>query len=665
MQMLIRGSRSMEPADYAERPPSSVYSQPSPEFHEDFSQSRNPSSVYFDQDPQVPSSMYADISPPDSPEQDIHREWRGSPNISPIEEGSEPEDDFQRNVKPKSNIPVLRNIQNRGGPKPINTGAPTFGWRNKISNLQANEVKWDDYSGEPSENGRKPQVKPGTALQQLAGASKANKLPFRFQKDPPDQERESIAERRSKFKLANSPDSSPVMERESEIDAPNTQPVARKPVERKQIADNEALAALPQREPWKGASGRHAIPTPVANNPAARTQPLTIPTRPTRRPVPDTQSQGEQTPPRSYQPTRGGSQDSRASPTADKHHLEPIKPIVPLKAGRNSPPHIVSSPVSPTYPTKARAASSPVVPSPAAPSPAAPSVRSPSSIYSDLNKPLPTPTEPPKDVPKRRALAGKAPTTVTDAELRSQIQSLNLHEEPSSRFSATTYATTHYDSPPGTPQMTTDAQAPPMPAIPPASYRPALSATPPTTFDSPASRTDTPPLSTAPSPILNRKRPVATQIDRSSVNPYTFNTSTSTKSTVRKPTPSQISRSSVYSNDGGYGPSKALPVSPPELEAPDKVTALQARLDNLQRRRMNLQAILKELTQVIQPSSVAYDMASRAEVKKTVVALEKEMADISKEEHETGLKLHRAWKKRDEENSWGGGGGLWVRRVTG
>ena len=67
---------------------------------------------------------------------------------------------------------------------------------------------------------------------------------------------------------------------------------------------------------------------------------------------------------------------------------------------------------------------------------------------------------------------------------------------------------------------------------------------------------------------------------------------------------------------------------------------------------------------VIQPSSIAYDMASRAEVKKTVKSLEAEMADISKEEHDVGLKLHRAWKKRDEENAWGGGGGLWVRRVT-
>jgi hypothetical protein len=637
---------------------SSVYSQPSPEFQGDFPQNQAASSTHYDQDSRVPSSIYTDISPPDSPDHDIHREWRGTPNISPIEE--ETEEEIQANLRPKSNIPILRSLQNQDGLKPINTGrvgAPTFGWKSKLSSRTGDSTKWDDYSGEPSENGKNAQVKPGTnALDQITSANKVNKLPFRFQKGPQDQERESIVERRSRLRLANSPASSAASERESEIDTSISQHVPRKPIHQAPAsALNDGLTALPQREPWKGASGRSTIVNPVADNPSARTKPLTVPARPARRPVPEIHEEEEKASTAPSKPTlRTVSHDtSEMTSSADELHQEPIKPVVPLKAGRNSPPG-----VSPTYSTQRRAVSSPVVPSPAMKS-----ARSPSSIYSDLNKPLPTPAETSDDQPGSTDVAAKPPTPVPDTEFQAQSQSLKMQEQPSSRFSATTYATTRHESPPGTPRMSTDVDPPPMPAIPPGSYRSQVSTTPPTKYDSPASNANTPPLSKAPSPILNRKRPVASQVDRSSINPYVY--TTTPKITARKPTPSQVSRSSVYSNDGGFGPSKALPVSPPELEAPDKVTALQARLDNLQRRRQNIQVILKELTQVIQPSSVAYDLASRKEVKKTVTSLENEMADIAKEEHEVGLKLHRAWKKRDEENAWGGGGGLWVRRVTG
>lgn len=91
---------------------------------------------------------------------------------------------------------------------------------------------------------------------------------------------------------------------------------------------------------------------------------------------------------------------------------------------------------------------------------------------------------------------------------------------------------------------------------------------------------------------------------------------------------------------------------------------LEARRDNLARRRANINTIIHELTQVIQPSSIAYDMAARDEVKKTVASLNNELADIRREEHEIGMKLFRLWKKRDEKNLYGGDSGLWVKRVT-
>lgn len=91
---------------------------------------------------------------------------------------------------------------------------------------------------------------------------------------------------------------------------------------------------------------------------------------------------------------------------------------------------------------------------------------------------------------------------------------------------------------------------------------------------------------------------------------------------------------------------------------------LEARRDGLARRKANIDTIIHELTQVIQPSPIAYDMAAREEVKKTVASLNNELAEIKREEHEIGVKLLRAWKKRDDHDYYGGSTGLWVKRVT-
>lgn len=124
--------------------------------------------------------------------------------------------------------------------------------------------------------------------------------------------------------------------------------------------------------------------------------------------------------------------------------------------------------------------------------------------------------------------------------------------------------------------------------------------------------------------------------------------------TARKPTPSQLSAST----------SKSLPQSPPEMEANNRIEAMEAKLRDLARRRANIDTIIHELTQVIQPSSIAYDLATRSEVTKTVKSLTNELDDIKKEEHDVGLKLHRAKKKRDEEDYFCEPSGLWIKRVT-
>lgn len=54
----------------------------------------------------------------------------------------------------------------------------------------------------------------------------------------------------------------------------------------------------------------------------------------------------------------------------------------------------------------------------------------------------------------------------------------------------------------------------------------------------------------------------------------------------------------------------------------------------------------------------------REEEKRKVDFLKEEEADIRRQEHDLGLKLHRAWKRKDNEGAFESTG-LWVKRVTG
>ncbi|KAI9372678.1 hypothetical protein BJX61DRAFT_428419 [Aspergillus egyptiacus] len=191
----------------------------------------------------------------------------------------------------------------------------------------------------------------------------------------------------------------------------------------------------------------------------------------------------------------------------------------------------------------------------------------------------------------------------------------NDAHEPASRFSVTTYAPTEVASPAPSPRQSL------------------ASSPPPSIIDTASQSSDTA------QSIMSRARPVPSAIVPG-------------KRPVRKPTPSEVPSD------------KELPPNPAEMTAQGRIGMLEARRDDLARRRANINTIIYELTQVIQPSSVAYDMAAREEVKKTVSSLNNELAEIKKEEHEIGLKLLRAWKKREDEDFFGQSSSLWVRRVT-
>ncbi|KAJ5584505.1 uncharacterized protein N7459_004305 [Penicillium hispanicum] len=145
------------------------------------------------------------------------------------------------------------------------------------------------------------------------------------------------------------------------------------------------------------------------------------------------------------------------------------------------------------------------------------------------------------------------------------------------------------------------------------------------------------------SSIMARRRPI----------PLSMPTS---KKPVRKPTPSEASQEPAMA-------AQPPPEQPPQ-DAASRIRAQEARRDELARRRVNLETVIQELTRVIQPTSIAYDLAAKAEVKKTVQSIENEVAEIKREEHELGLKITRAWRRLDEKENNGDGSNLWVKRVT-
>lgn len=241
-------------------------------------------------------------------------------------------------------------------------------------------------------------------------------------------------------------------------------------------------------------------------------------------------------------------------------------------------------------------------------------------LIKEKNGPLP------RQTPERRSQTLSDPwlnnrDTRTDSShiastLCSNLQSIHLQDQPPSRISPKTYSGTAYDSPPTTPEVGSNS-----PAVPS--------------------------MSTTPNSILNRKRPVPPA--------GIFNSNI----TTRKPTPSELGK--LKQTPGGRR--KSLPKSPPEVEATSRISCLQAKLDDLHQRRRNLQTVIHELTNVVQPSSIAYDMASRQEMKKTVEGLDRELAEVIRDEHDTGLKLHRALKRDDEFAAYEPTS-IWVRRVT-
>lgn len=177
----------------------------------------------------------------------------------------------------------------------------------------------------------------------------------------------------------------------------------------------------------------------------------------------------------------------------------------------------------------------------------------------------------------------------------------------------------------------------------------------------------------------------------------------------RKPAPP-----SILSQDLGPSPpisppqsppsvSKELPRAPPELESVDYLTQLEAEISALEIREKNLCVMISRLNNPLATPSARHspyrpgyfslnvsqrtfpghrgyteaigtesaptggfdggfreEIERRREQKKKVEEMEGQLADVRMEKQDKGLKLHRAWKRRDQ----GVPTALWIRRTT-
>jgi len=243
----------------------------------------------------------------------------------------------------------------------------------------------------------------------------------------------------------------------------------------------------------------------------------------------------------------------------------------------------------------------------------------------------------PVEAPSTTTLERNISTTSIERNFREALNDVSFPNEssdpyvqPPSRFSVTTYAPSEAQT---TPRPSTD------------------------TLDRPAMPTPPQKLDAAQQSILNRQRPKVAESLKHSIS----------RKAINPGSPVFISMSSSVVSKRSSNTTKNLPMSPAEAQSHDLVTSLQAQLDDLAHRRNNITRSIRQMTELMPKDSVILtdDVRRKREGEKIKVeALRVEEADIRREEHDIGLRLHRAWKRRDKDAIYEPTG-LWVRRVTG
>ncbi|KAF9869731.1 hypothetical protein CkaCkLH20_12774 [Colletotrichum karsti] len=639
-------------------------------------------------------SAVADISPPSSPDMDARRDGNRTQdrNVSPIEESPDMSQLSLENSHggqngtppPKSNIPMMR----RERRKNQDAAAHTLRETKSQQRLRIQrETRWDDMTGEPTSltTGRAGQVRPQEYAQGIVNDQPFGKSPaaMRAMQNAP-QTQQTFSDRLRRLR----------------------------PVGGSKQQSSAAATATPpetpeERPPWRGASGlrgasgRTAIVNPVRDT--APKEPLSIPRKSSKRtavgprlpiagvtsPLSPVSPSESETSPRTRTPTvrtvlnaprqlissPSPTASASASPSPDADAAATRTPP-PAQSSYPSPPNSGSAGVqSPVLATPETTTSAPVRPRqppsltglPAAPNahlgqdksirrkppPAnsqalhAPQPSYSSSVYSEATVHAPSAHQ--RSPPRAPRSPGAA------------LKANEPWDQPPSRFSVTTYATSAAD----TPRQSTDTAPPPVPALP----------SPQLPGDGVMSR-KRPPVLGHTNNAVNADQPFVISMS----SPYMSTAFADTTSPVpaRSELPSQkqplprASTPSMYSTssrpESVWSTSKALPPPPTETSmVNDRVGYLNARLESLGNRRININQAIKQMTELMPTDSILASEAvlrKREAEKRKVEALKIELAEVQREEYEIGLKLHRAYKRMDRNAEYEPTT-LWVRRVTG
>ncbi|ESZ96433.1 hypothetical protein SBOR_3165 [Sclerotinia borealis F-4128] len=382
--------------------------------------------------------------------------------------------------------------------------------------------------------------------------------------------------------------------------------------ERVRKLKNNAPVEKPE---WKGATGRSTIvPTPSDNY---NIPPLNIPIPPGSE---NRITSGTSTPVSSI---RSANSETQAAPTfMDLPNPLPIKAGYSL-SGRNSPQTYIepsiqnSEPIHANYPTNFTNFTT----------------ESPSAYHPSHSKNGSTGTI---ERNFREALKNSFPP----------IDQNESYVQPPSRFSVSTKATSEATQSTRAPSLDLQTDMhPPLPI---------------------QSRTMT---TQGPTSILSRKRPKVISDDSASI----YSIKSITRKAINSNSPITISMTSTIPREHNHAPrssstlTKSLPNTPAETASSDPISILEARLETLAHRRQNIEKSIKQMTELMPADTmiITEEVRRKREVeKKQIEGLREEEAEIKREEHECGLKLHRAWKRKDKQAGYEETG-LWVRRVTG
>ena len=130
-----------------------------------------------------------------------------------------------------------------------------------------------------------------------------------------------------------------------------------------------------------------------------------------------------------------------------------------------------------------------------------------------------------------------------------------------------------------------------------------------------------------------------------------------TKQRVSSMAPSVLSNSS---SNGG----KSLPKTPQELSSHDLIASLQAQQNDLSLQRHNIQRLIADLEKPDAKNPLLNSFKVKRETEKRLEDLKRELADVGQRDHELGMRLHRAWKRRERDDPNTPGSIFWVRRAT-